>query len=70
MSEPHAELAVGVDVNGFIWMYQFLSFDEALEFVHAVEEDGWHWEVRSTGMETSVADAVVHFKDEAAQYRR
>jgi hypothetical protein len=65
MEPTYNYLAVGVDSDGGIWLYEFSSFDEAYEFIQSVADDNWHWDVRSTTKEASVAEAVANFKHES-----
>lgn len=59
----HNFIAVGIDANGSVWTYTFPTLADAQEFVEAVADVDWCWDIRSTDGDWSVADAIANFKD-------
>jgi hypothetical protein len=68
MKEAQA-MALGIDPHGSAWVYTFATFDEASDFVSAVDfgEAGWMWDVRLVYKERSVAEAIEDHKQAIGQ---
>lgn len=59
----HNFIALGIDSNGSVWTYTFQSLADAQEFVEAVAENDWCWDIRSVDSDWTVAEAIANFKD-------
>lgn len=55
-------LCVGVDKEGGVWTYTFPKLQDALDFVKAVDDGDWYWDVRATDDCLSLNDALVFHK--------
>jgi hypothetical protein len=63
MNKPHKYIAVGVDAEGAVWTYTFPLVADAQDFVDAVADEGWSWDIRLIDGDWTVAEAIANHKD-------